>query len=125
MNTKLAKRPVPQTWRQVMQHMQAVEDRLLDVLLCADLPTAAREALTTTWQEYVSPVLYADKRGSVRRTEQGAPPKVDGLTDREAADYKTLRWRGFSPAKAMSIAQRRRASQGELRAGAPPQPPPR
>ena len=119
MNTKLAKRPAPQTWRQVMQHMQEVEDRLLDVLLCAELPTAARETLTTTWQEYVSPVLYADRRGSVRRTEHAAPPKVVGLTDREAADYKTLRWRGFSPAKAMSIAQRQRASQGELRAGAP------
>ena len=112
----------PMKWRQVIDNMEQIEKRLLDVLLLPKLPKAARETMTETVRDFVLPVLRADGRKSARQPgepQQQSPPMtphLHGLTESDMDFYRLLRRKGFAVAEALPMVQRQQPLRVDARA---------
>jgi hypothetical protein len=98
----------PKTWRQVMDAMDEIEQRL-EAMLLAKLPKHLRAKLTRLRDDVALPVLRNDgRRGAVAPRSSIAVPKpkhLRHLDDGEFEYYRLLSSKGFRMGEAMTMVQ--------------------
>jgi hypothetical protein len=98
----------PKTWRQVMDAMDEIEQRL-EAMLLAKLPKHLRAELTRLRDDFALPVLRSDgRRGGATPGRSIAVPKpkhLRHLDDGQFEYYRLLRRKGFRMGEAMTMVQ--------------------